>query len=341
MSPSWLKKWSCSLCIKMRFLANSSSSSLSTCSAIASRDVVIGFRYGRRFLLCRSLWEWRIWVKRRKRMGITIQKYINVSFHSCANQSKEGRMHKNLSQVLACIDKWHQGWSFLSWCTVQLSGIDLLENHLRKERVICSLTDCTHCLDVLTVLALLPLSHFWDHGYDSFCHMQFYPSTYIFTFYKQNSAPRCNNLRTTAKNTAIDQHYSYRHLGSGLTLSECDHKKTKILKIMKISQPDYVKGHQLSEAIVQGHFAGLSCTSTDSLFAYLMTALQTLVQDFSSAVWERRPLSGDSPCITLCPPHIFHLSNIRHSYFLYPISYLRLPYWAVVLTTVHASQAVT
>lgn len=149
MSPRWLKTWSCSLCIKIRFLAHFSSSSLITCSVLARKDVVIGFRYWRRFLLCRSLWEWRIWVKRRKRVGIAIQQYISVSFPSCANQDKEGRMHKIFFQELACIHKVHLGWNF-SWCTVQLFGIGLLENHLRKERVgICSLTDCTHYFDVL------------------------------------------------------------------------------------------------------------------------------------------------------------------------------------------------
>lgn len=114
MSPSWLKKWSCNLCIKIRLFANFSSRSLSTCSVIASKDVVIGFRYGRRFLLCRSLWEWRIWVKRSKRMGVAIQQYISVSFHSCAKQGTAwllGRMHKNFSQVLAWIHKGHLQWS--------------------------------------------------------------------------------------------------------------------------------------------------------------------------------------------------------------------------------------
>lgn len=76
-----------------------------------------------------------------------------------------------------------------------------------------SLLRCADCI------GLLPLSHFSHHGFDiSFCHMQVYPRTYIFTFCKQNSAPHCNNLRTTA-NTAVNQHYSYRHSGSGLTLN--------------------------------------------------------------------------------------------------------------------------
>lgn len=72
------------------------------------------------------------------------------------------------------------------------------------------------------------------------------------------------------------------------------------MKILKISQSGSVKGHQLPEAIAQSVCKPV-LYSTDSVFTYLLIALQTLVQDSSSDVWERRILSGDSPHITFCP----------------------------------------